>query len=299
MKGIYERILVPLDTSKLAEIPLPYVVEFAASLSSEIILLTVAEPNTLNIEHRHRSYLERIVKQVQSLLKDYGAKDKAKVQGVTIVGKSADEILRYADDNDVSLIAMSSRGSSGEGPWFLGSIAAKVLRATSKPVLLIRAPADSAALEQKRLVKKILVPLDGSRIGEIAIPHTEELAIALDAEVELFQVLEFPIVVSGRFVEDEFQANPEKMRKGRASGIAYLDDVGKTLKERGIKISSSVTAGSPAEEIMRCAEEESIDLIAMSTHGRSGIGRWAFGSVTDKVIHTGDTPVLLVHARGT
>lgn len=299
MGRIFERILVPLDTSKLAEIPLPYVEEFAARLGCEITLLTVSESDALDIDRRHRSYLERITKQVQSLLKDYGAKDEAKVQSVTLTGKSADEILRYADENDVSLIAMSSRGSSGQGPWFLGSIAAKVLRATSKPVLLIRAPADSAALEQKRLVKRILVPLDGSRIGEAAIPHTEELAGALGAEVEFFQVLELPIVVSGRFIDGEFQATPQEMRKRKASGIAYLSDAGKTLKERGLRISAAVVSGSPAEQIMYWAEEKAIDLIAMSTHGRSGIGRWVFGSVTDKVIHTGDTPVLIVRASGT
>ncbi len=296
---MYQRILVPLDTSKLAEISLPYVEELAARLGSEITLLTVSESDALDIDRRHRSYLERITRQVKSHLKDYGAKDEAKVQSITLTGKPADEILRYTDENNVSLIAMSSLGSSGQGPWFLGNIAAKVLRATSKPVLLIRAPADSAALEQKRLVKRILVPLDGSRIGEAAIPHTEELARALGTEVEFFQVLELPIVVSGRFIEGEFQVTPQEMRKGKASGIAYLDDVGKTLKERGIRISAAVVSGSPAEQIMRWAEERAIDLIAMSTHGRSGIGRWVFGSVTDKVIHTGDTPVLIVRASGT
>ncbi len=296
---MYQRILIPLDTSKLAEIPLPYVEELAARLGSEITLITVSESDALDIDHRHRSYLKHITKQVESLLKDYGAKDGAKVQSVTLTGKPADEILRYADENNVSLIAMSSRGSSGQGPWFLGNIAAKVLRATSKPVLLIRAPADSAALEQKRLVKRILVPLDGSRIGEAAIPHAEELAGALGAEVEFFQVLELPVVVSGRFIDGEFQVTPQKIRKRKASGIAYLDDVGKTLKERGIRTSAAVVSGSPAEEIMRWSEERAIDLIAISTHGRSGIGRWVFGSVTDKVMHTGDTPVLIVRASGT
>ncbi len=291
---MYERILVPLDGSSAAEIVLPYVEEIAAKLNSQITLVSVSESSAPDIDYLYRSYLERITKQVQSLLKDYGAKYESKVQSITLTGKPADEILRYADENNVSLIAMSSRGSSGQGPWVLGNIAAKVLRATSKPVLLIRAPADSAALEQKRLVKRILVPLDGSRIGEAAIPHTEKLAGALGAEVAFFQVLELPIVVSGRFIDGEFKVTPQEMRKRKASGIAYLDDVGKTLKERGLNISAAVVSGSPAEQIMYWAEEKAIDLIAISTHGRSGIGRWVFGSVTDKVLHAGDTPVLVI-----
>ncbi len=295
---MYERILVPLDTSKLSEIPLPYAAELAARLGANITLLTVSESSTLNIDHRHQSYLERTTKQVRSRLREYGAKDEIEINSVTRTGKPADEILRYAEENNVSLIAMSSRGSSGQGPWFLGNIAAKLLRATNKPVLLVRAPADSAALEQKSLIRRILLPLDGSKVGETAIPHTGILAGALGAEVEFFQVLELPIVVSGRFVDGEFQVTPQEIGKRKASGIAYLDEAGKTLREKGITTSAAVVSGSPAEQIMRWAEEQAIDLIAMSTHGRSGIGRWVFGSVTDKVLHTGDTPVLVVRATG-
>ena len=293
---MFEKILVPLDRSKLAEISLPYAEELATKLGSEIIIITVSESNAVVMDHRYRAYLEHITEQAQSHLKDYGAKDEAKVNSVTLVGKPADEILRYADENNVSLIAMSSRGSSGRGPWFLGNVAAKVLRATSKPVLLIRAPVDMAVIEQKRLVKRILVPLDGSKIGEAGVPYAEELARALDAEVDFFQVVEMPIVVSGRFINGELQVTPLEMRKRKASGIAYLDDVGKPLKERGIRVSSVVTSGSVADQIINHAEDQAIDLITISTHGRSGVGRWVFGSVTDKVLHAGETPVLVVRA---
>ncbi len=87
---------------------------------------------------------------------------------------------------------------------------------------------------------------------------------------------------------------PEDGGKRKALALAYLDDVGKPLKERGITTSSVVVMGSPADQIIDYAKVNAIDLIAMSTHGRSGIGRWVFGSVTDKVLHAGDTAVLIV-----
>jgi nucleotide-binding universal stress UspA family protein len=149
---IYEKIMVPLDGSNAAEIALPYAEEIAARLGAEIILVSVSGPTVEAKDHLYRSYLDKITEQVRGRLDDWGAKEGAKVQSEVFAGKPASEILRYADENNVSLIAMASRGRSGRGPWLLGNIAAKVLRATQKPVLLIRAPADETALQQRSLV---------------------------------------------------------------------------------------------------------------------------------------------------
>jgi nucleotide-binding universal stress UspA family protein len=313
-----ETILVPLDGSSAAQITLPYAVEIAAKLGSDITLLRVSEPHAdLDIYH---FYLEHITEQVHNQLDAYGAKD-ARVFSAVIQGRPADEILRHADESNASLIVMASRGSSGQGPWLLGNIAAKVLRATKRPVLLIRAPASETAMEQKGLVKRILIPLDGSKIGEVAIPFTETLAQALGSEIVLFHVIE-PAVTTFAIPEDgvpgtmplkELREYPDLINivasepgvtgtvpvaeeSRKASAIAYLDDVARPLKERGLNISREISTGSTAELIVDYAAENAIDLIAMSTHGRSGTGRWVFGSVTDKVLHAGDTPVLVIQA---
>lgn len=211
------------------------------------------------------------------------------MQSKVLLGKPADEILHCADENNVGLIAMTSRGSSVRGPWLLGSIAAKILRATGKPVLLIRAPATDVALRQKSLVKRILVPLDGSELGEAAIPCTEALAQALGAELVLFRVVEPERTWTGEVC----YATPQEEESRKISAIPYLDGVGKPLKDRGLSISCAAGLGSPADQIIDYAKVNAIDLIAMCTHGRSGIGRWTFGSVTDKVLHAGDTAVLI------
>ena len=292
---MHERILVPLDGSSAAQIVLPYAWEIVAKLGSELFLVSVSESRAVDIDHLYLSYLERIKKEVQSQLKAYGAKGASKLYTDVLLGTPADEILRYADESNVSLIIMASRGSSGRGPWLLGNIAAKVLRATKRPVMLIRREARREMLEQKRLLKRILVPLDGSKVGEAAIPCTEALAKGLDAELVLYQVVEPGRTWVAGGPEAVYDI-AEDIKERKVSALTYLDSMEKLLKERGLRVSSEVDSGPSADLIIDYAETNAIDLIAMSTHGRSGIGRWVFGSVTDKVLHSGDAPVLVVPA---
>lgn len=292
---MYENILVPLDGSKAAEMVIPYAEEIAARLDSQMILTSVYEASAANTEQLYHVYLERVAEQVQQQLKDWKPKQEKQVQSKVFIGKPADEILRYADDNDVALIALTSFGASGRSHWFLGNNVAKILQATSKPLLLIRAPASEAALKQKRLFKRILVPLDGSELGATALPYAELLGQALGAELVLFQVLEpMRLPLSDSEVTVPYsESAPEESK--RADSSAYLNSVANRFKKWGLKVSSIVVSGSPANQIIDYAKANSIDLIAMSSHGRTGIGRWVYGSVTDKVLHAGDTPVLVIH----
>jgi len=298
---MYERILVPLDGSNQAEIALPYAEELSAKFGSGLILASVSEPEVPDMTGAYRAYLEHLTENVQRRLSDRGANKEARVCIEVLMGKPATEILQYADENNVSLIAMASRGGSHGGPdegaWLLGNIASKVVQAASKPILLIRAPARSTALQQKRLLKKILVPLDGSETGEAALSHVESLARSFDAQVILFHVLELapvPILVAPGIKFPYPPMTPEQEARRAVSGITYLEGVEKALTEKGIDCSSETSSGSPALEIVNYAEANAIDLIAISTHGRSGIGRWVFGSVTERLLQTGSTPVLTV-----
>lgn len=172
-----------------------------------------------------------------------------------------------------------------------------MLRATSKPLLLIRVPAKESDLQQKRLVKKILVPLDGSELGATALPYAELIGQALGAELVLFHVLE-PIRISVSTSEVGIPSSEFIIDERRTTDYsAYLNGVAERLKQWGLKVSNALVRGSPADQIIDYAKTNSIDLIAMSTHGRTGIGRWVFGSVTDKVLHAGDTAVLVIRAQ--
>jgi len=296
---MYERIMVPLDGSNAAEMVLPYAEEMAAKFNSEIALVSVAEPAPVESDHLFRAYLNTIQEKVRAELSDWGAKPGTRVDVEVLVGKPADEILTYAAGKNVSLVVMASRGRSGGGPWLLGNIAAKVLRATTKPVLLVRKEAPAEGLNRKSLIQRILVPLDGSKVAERILPHAEAMATSLNGELLLFQAVE-PMRATfnpeASVISKSTIAKENKRRK--ESSEQYLDSVAKGVQKRGHPVSKDVTTGAPAEQILDLAEAKPVDLIAMSTHGRSGVGRWVLGSVTDKVLHAGDMPVLVLRAAG-
>jgi len=119
----------------------------------------------------------------------------------------------------------------------------------------------------------------------------------LGSELILFQTFTPPALEGAyRYPSISPTTLKEAEEHTRESAMDYLDSLGKAFQEKGLTTSSVVRTGSAADKILEYAEANRIDLIAMSTHGRSGIGRWVLGSVTDKVLHAGDTAVLTVRA---
>jgi len=292
---MYKRILVPLDGSEAAEIVFPYVEEIDARIGAEVTLTSVSTSMASEASHLYRAYLDHAQEIFQHGLTDYLA-GYLKVHREILLGSPAEEILKYSGQSRIDLVVMASHGSSSKGPWVLGNIAAKVLRASTVPVLLVRNPADAEAIRQKKIIKKILLPLDGSEAGKSAVQHAETLALVLDAEIILFQVLE-PITGLAGFSAISADIMEETRSRRKNLAIEYLRDLGKPLAGRGVRISEQIAFGAPADEILDFARGHAVDLIAISTHGRSGIGRWVFGSVTDKVLHGGDTAILVVQAK--
>ena len=155
--------------------------------------------------------------------------------------------------------------------------------------------------------KKILIPLDGSEIGEAALRYIEEMVSALEVgrnvEITLINVQIPPdqriAVHSGYSAERIFTREEMEMMKQNA--LAYLEKSGERLRNGGVNVRCKVVVRealtSSAEEIIKAEEELNIDLVAMSTHGRRGISRWTFGSVTEKVLRGGNVPVLVVRAK--
>ncbi|MBI2854108.1 MAG: universal stress protein [Chloroflexi bacterium] len=296
---MFRKVLVPLDGSNTAEVVLPYVREIAAAFGSEVILASVVDTSIAGADRLYRYYLERVQENLRKGLAGRNTSGEVKVHAEVLAGRPASEILVYASEKHVNLIAMSNRGRSGLGKWLLGNIAAKVLRATSWPVLLVRAPLGRMAGEEGRLLKQILLPLDGSAAGEAALPYAETLALKLNAEMVLLQVLE-PLsdMVSGSDGSASWPAAMyEVEEKRKALALAYLEGVAGGLKKKGLRAYIATAVGTPAEEIITYAEKHASDLIAVSAHGRSGVSRWVFGSVTDKLLHSGHTPIFMVPAQ--
>ena len=137
------------------------------------------------------------------------------------------------------------------------------------------------------MFNKILVPLDGSEVAEKILEEVKKMASLTEAEVDLLRVARATGVFPGTDPTDKEVAAVEKAEK-------YLEYIKEKLAQEGLNASVHVRYGHPASEILDHAEK--VDLVAMSTHGRTGLDRWALGSVAEKVVRHSKTPVLLVRA---
>ena len=144
----------------------------------------------------------------------------------------------------------------------------------------------------KRLIKKILLPLDSSRAGEAPIEFARQLALAFDAELVLLQAVEPVNLVIG-FENLSTLGVPDNEEVKKAA-VDYLRNVSNRLKTSGVKTAIEIVWGSAAESILDYADNKKVDLIAMSARGRSDISRWVFGSVAEKILHAGEKPLLMV-----
>jgi nucleotide-binding universal stress UspA family protein len=155
---------------------------------------------------------------------------------------------------------------------------------------------------------KILVPLDGSKLAEVVLPYAQELARRFDSEVTLIQV----IAPLSKLVAETMPAAMEPTGAGAAVGVeaasealkaeredarTYLEGVVGRLKTQEIKVQAEVVEGLAGDAIVDHAHGHGMDLIAMSTHGRSGLRRLVFGSVADQVLRRAGTPVLLIRSQ--
>jgi len=297
---MFERILVPLDGSKVSEMVVPYAIEIASMFNSTIVIAGVSESSGWQAVVESRSYLERQCDRISDALVKRQAAEQGKplaaqVGFQSLIGNPASEILNFATTINSNLIILASRGASGGGSWPLGNVAEKILRASKCPVLLIREHLDDSVVALKYILRKILVPLDGSILSETAIPLADSLAEKTGAEIVLFQVIEpFSFGIYGNLTPEMIEHYDASLHSNARD---YLEKTKASMLKTHSVISVATAKRPVAEGIIDFSESNNCDLIVMSTNGRSGIRRWVFGSVTDKVLHAGKKPVLVVRPK--
>ncbi len=278
---MYKKVVVPLDGSPLAEVALPYAEEMAGKMGIKIILLSVLQSEDAEEQLNHHKYTTKIVDVTKRHVEKYLEVPRDKVIDVgtvTRVGNPAEGILDYVNKGYLSLVIMATHGRSGLGRWAVGSVADKVVRATNRqPLMLIRAKGSHPDVRAKRILKKALVPLDGSTESEAVIPYISEIACNLQMELTLLRVI-------------------PKNEHANGDAEAYLQTWCHRLEEKDISTGYHVRAGAAADEIIDLADELASDVVAMSTHGQTAVSLWPLGSVAQKVLLGGNTPLLLIKA---
>jgi nucleotide-binding universal stress UspA family protein len=297
---MYTKILVALDESSIAEQVLPYARFLAKSLKLPVELITAIDVTAAATSYEIRdfhafvrdirgaseAYLERIAKTFS------GTSITASVQ----IGKPAEVIIKKATRDKRTLIAMATHGRSGISRWLLGSVAEKVLRATSNPLLLVRA-GEIGKAEGELNIERIVVPLDTSALAENVLRDVTELAKKLNLEIMLAHAYVTPLSPyygAGDHYNPHYKSLATQLKD---EARKYLQGKVRKLKGKGLEKTSCVfLEGSPAEEIIALTRREPNSLLAMCTHGRSGVKRWVLGSVTEKVVRHSADPVLVLRA---
>jgi nucleotide-binding universal stress UspA family protein len=300
---MYKRLIVPLDGSKTAERALPYARALATALRIPVELLAVVDISAMSLQVAadKARYLDILIAEGEQSSRSYLAEMAAlfkhvEVQCTVDRGRPAEAIVERAASDKDALITMATHGRSGVNRWLMGSVAEKVLRATQNPLLLVRAREGESSTRDPAALRSAIVTLDGSEVAEKVLPAIAEIARVLALEVILFRAYELP--ASAYYGTEEYLPNYDALKTEVADEVQrYLTSQADALRTLGVvKVSTALVEGPGASEIIEYAQAHPNTLLAMCTHGRSGVKRWVLGSVTEKVVRHCDAPVLVVHA---
>ena len=291
---MYEKILVPLDGSTLSEHAIKPALELAKQMGTAVTFLRAAEtmpvmvPDAVSATYHPDELLKEADHYLMDLADTYAHSDFT-IETSVAYGTPAAAIIDLANEGQFDLIMMSSHGRSGLGRWVLGSVTERVLRQAPCPVWVVR---------DEALPTNVLIALDGSELAEEALGPGLEIAQQMDAGVLLVRV-ENP--------DDDFHPRDmdelSRIDPGLANLVVtdffrkehdYLVTVADRYKDSGLKIKIDIDRGKAARRILDVAARNDCDLIVMSTHGRTGLSRWVYGSVMEKVLRATARDMLVV-----
>ena len=294
---MFKKIVIPLDGSLLAEQALSFLPRFVSPLQTHIDLVCVVQPWVYALGMSEATPVS-VINDLHENWQAYLNQQKVFLEGLgytvqphVLDGDIAAEILALAAKENADLIVMSTHGRSGFRRLALGSVAERVLHNATIPLLLVR---EGAALHTTNPIEHLLVPLDGSSFAERSIPLAVELSTQTGATLTMLRVVQDLDAQNKQIIFKSEEAAEEAVTQWKLLATRYLDELAKGIKAEGVKVSSMVLSGDPENLIGTIAETLPADLIVMSTHGRSGVSRWVYGSVANKVLRTASCPVLLV-----
>lgn len=324
---MFQRILVPLDGSTRAEQAIPLAARVARASGGSLHVLQVVSPlygtGIAPYPPLARMPLEDLQEQRRASAQAYLTKTMAasalaglEMHAAVVSGFPASAILQVVEEHHIDLVVLCSHGETGFTRWALGSVAQHVVRHCPAPVFLLRE-------QNLRLVEKVgrpihaAVALDGSPFAEAALLPAAHLVAALSApeegELLLLLVLQLPTVQERREYEQYLrevdlrhallQTAHQTLLSAREKLVRELSDTFTTPTKPLIRITKAVLEdGDVADALLKATEgrtqpgmQQPVDLLALTTHGRSGFQRWVVGSVTERVLQGSTLPLLVVH----
>ncbi len=315
----YRRLLVPLDGSEFSEFALPLALAVAERSGASIELTAVHEPMlppgliedvggvdsaTLGAlmpagERLDAAAWEALEKRLSDYLEDAASRVRDRFDGTVTTtvldGWPVEELDQRIHEADADLVVMTTHGRGGLSRAWLGSVADGLVRCCGRPVLLTRPhETDVPDLDARNELERVLVPLDGSELAESILDDVVTLCRVTGAACALLGVIIPPLEPGSPYLAQVSDVFDRLLEEAELRTGEYLDGVAQTLRDRGLAVEThSVVHVQPHGAILGVAEQSGADLIAMATHGRSGVRRMLLGSVGDKVLRSAEVPVLL------
>jgi len=294
-----KRILVPLDGSELAESVLPLACYLAAQFQASLILFHVVEkdpPSEIHGQHHLREVAEARA-YLDQIRQKYSSAQVTILQDVHAVQEEgvAQTSREHAGELQTDLIVICAHGHGGVRDILFGSIAQQVVRQVKIPVLFIRP--GSVTQAGGRTVTQILLPLDGSKSHEAAIPVGAFIAAQCRVKVRLLTVVPTPESLPGKeALAGLFYPNEKTLSLDLSAQQAenYLSGISSRLSDQEITASGIVLRGEVMQELMKTIDKEGIDLVIMATHGQSTFTAHWEGSLTPRLLSRASVPVILV-----
>ena len=299
-----DQILVTLDGSEFGEHALPFTRAIAGKTGASVNISHVSccDPPTDLIQNTPfqyegvsmEAYEEKHADEQRAYLRKHEAALKMelpdnRVCSALLEGYVTEALERHAREIDAKLIIMTTHGRTGVSRAWLGSVADSLVRNSTFPLLVIRPLEDGETFPSARF-DHFLVPLDGSETGEKILEPTLALAKAMGSRITLLHVVSPHVTLGARVSPLPSGHLEERLAKAEA----YLAGVTDRLRGEGVDATSRIESHfAPARAILSTAEEEDVDLIAIATHGYTGVKRALLGSVTDKVLRAAKWPLLL------
>jgi len=296
---MFDTILVPLDGSQLADCVLPHVVAIARPFNAEITLLKILEKRYAGTSAQMFDLLNWQINKTKSAL--YLSKIQARletsnirIQTEVLEGLVAEGITEYAQNQGMKLIVLSSHGRHGLTQWGISSITQKTILSAQTSLLIVRAHAGE--LTESPVYRNILVPLDGSQRAENVLPVITQLANFHKSKIHLVQVIQTPEMARQMPpVREDIELSNRIVERNREEAERYLEQLKSRSYLEGITVQTHLIASDNAAVVLhQLAEQEQIDLVALSAHGYSGNHQWPYGSMVNNFISYGKTSLLIV-----
>ena len=294
-------ILVPLDSSTLAECVLPHVMAVGLVMNARVTLLHVLEHprngnGSLGVDpvdwHLRKHKSERYLEQVAERLQNSGLNTEYSI----VEGSPAQSIIDFARNNNVDLIILSTHGGSGLSGWNISSVVQKILLRSYKSILLVRAYQPTATDTTKVHYKRLFIGLDASTRAEYVLPVAMKVAQAHNSEIRLGTVIQKPQTID-RFPpsEEDSKLIEEIVERNHRAVTHYFDQLLIQYSLEGLELKKDIVVGEDAITILHdMVEEINADLVMLVAHGHSGERRWPYGSVASSFIAYGNTPLMIM-----